>query len=103
MKEVKNLEQLQNVVDENEKVLVKVGNEFCGPCRITEMNIDALSADFKDVTYTKVDTDECDEKLLESFGVTSIPIIIGYTKGNLVFKETGLKTKEALKELLEKL
>ena len=100
MKEIKTFEELETVLNNNEKVLVKIGTSVCGPCKITENNLEEIKSDFPDILFVKVDADECSEELLDSFNIMSIPVLILYKNKVIVEKAIGLKTKEGIKELI---
>lgn len=99
MKEVKTLEDYKEAVKEG-TVLVKVGHDFCGPCKLTEGNIKSIESEYPDVSFIKVDTNECDEDIINELNVMSVPVILVYNNGELVRRENGLRTADQLKTYL---
>ena len=99
MKEIKTKEELESLVKSG-IVLVKIGQEFCGPCRLVESNISAIEGDYAGkVEFAKIDANDCDEELLDD--IMSIPVIRLYVNGEIKSQEVGLRTKEQLKALLD--
>jgi len=96
MIEVKTKEELDNVLAKNEKVIIKIGSEFCGPCKQTEKNILKVEENNSDVVFVKIDTDEASEELIEFFNVMSIPVLIKIVSGEIVDKFIGAKTEKQL-------
>ena len=103
MIEVKTREELEKTLKTPGKVLIKIGHEHCGPCKVTEANILKIMPLYPDVTFAKVDTDECDEDVLE--GITTVPTIYykkevdGCDKPVLLVLN-GLMTEDKLKTML---
>jgi thiol-disulfide isomerase/thioredoxin len=98
MIEVKTREELNSLLDEKEKVFIKIGHEYCGPCKLTEANILKVEPLYPDVTFVKIDSNECDEELLD--GIMSVPTLIYYKKGEGQKTFTGLMTEDKLKIML---
>lgn len=98
MIEVKTREELNNLLDTNEKVFVKIGHEYCGPCKVTEANILRVEPLYPNVTFVKIDSNECDEELLD--GIMAVPTLIYYKKDKGQSTFTGLMTEDKLKLML---
>jgi len=98
MIEIKTKEELENVLKTPGKVFVKFGHDHCGPCRLTEVNMMKVMPLYPDVTFAKVDTDECDEDVLE--GISSVPTIY-YKNDGKDYTFTGLMTEEKIKNTLD--
>ena len=99
MIEVKTKEELNELLDNNEKVFIKIGHEYCGPCKLTEANILKVEPLYPEVTFVKVDSNECDEDLLD--GIMSVPTLIYYRKNKGQKTFTGLMTEDKLKTMLD--
>lgn len=99
MKKIKTKEELESLIKSG-IVLVKIGQEFCGPCRLVESNLSAIESDYSGkVEFAKIDANDCDEELLD--GIMSIPVTRLYVNGEIKSQEVGLRTKEQLKTLLD--
>lgn len=66
----------------NDKCVVDFFGTWCEPCKILMENMYKVVEEYKDVTIIKVDVNELDN-VSEMFGVTSIPHLVFFKKGNL--------------------
>ena len=84
-------------------VIVDFFAEWCGPCKMISPIIDELSAEFEGkVNIGKVYVDDNDEVSSE-FGIRNIPTILFFKDGQLVDKQVGATTKNALADKINKL
>ncbi|MGW9551320.1 thioredoxin [Citricoccus zhacaiensis] len=87
-------------VAENETVLVDFWAAWCGPCRQFAPVFEAASEKHPDVVFAKVDT-EAEQQLAAMAGITSIPTLMAFRGGVLVFSQAGALPGSALGELLD--
>jgi thioredoxin 1 len=86
-------------VAENDTVLVDFWAAWCGPCRQFAPVFDAASEQHPDVVFAKVDT-EAEQQLAAMAGITSIPTLMAFRGGVLVFSQAGALPGSALDQLL---
>lgn len=72
---------------------------WCGPCRAFAPVFEAAAARHPDVTWGKVDTDR-EQELASAFAIRSIPTLMVFRDGILVFQRPGLIPAPALDQLL---
>ena len=93
-------ENFEQVVTENEIVLVDFWAAWCGPCRQFAPTYEKSSVKHDDVVFGKVDT-EAEQALAGAAQITSIPTIMGFREGILVFRQSGALPPAGLEQVIE--
>ncbi len=88
----------QTVVD-NDIVLVDFWAAWCGPCRQFAPVFEAASEQHSDVVFGKVDT-EAEQSLAAAAQITSIPTLMAFRDGILVFAQPGALPAPALEQVI---
>jgi thioredoxin 1 len=91
--------QFDDILKDNENVLVDFYATWCGPCKRLGPVIDELAKEINHVTFVKIDVDQANA-ISSRYGVRSIPTIIFFKNGNKVKQETGFKSKNDLRNLI---
>ena len=75
-------------ISENPIVLVDFWASWCGPCRTFAPVYDAASEQHPDIVFGKIDT-EAEQQLAAAARITSIPTLMAFRDGILVFTPAG--------------
>ncbi|MBC7561028.1 MAG: thioredoxin [Dermatophilaceae bacterium] len=92
-------ESFEQTVLDNDLVLVDFWATWCGPCRAFAPVFDKASATHPDIIFGKVDT-EAEQALAASAQITSIPTLMAFRKGILVFSQPGSLPAAALEQVI---
>ncbi len=90
-------QNLESLLAGDKPVVIDFWAEWCGPCRMVAPIVDELSEEFAgQVVVGKCDVEENNDVAMK-YGVRNIPTIIFVKGGQVVDKQVGACTKEALK------
>ena len=92
-------ETFDQTIEGNDIVLVDFWAAWCGPCRMFGPVFDESSTKHADVVHAKVDT-EAEQELAGGMGINSIPTLMAFRDGILVFSQPGALPAAALEQVV---
>lgn len=94
-------QDFQSTVTADGIVLVDAWASWCGPCKRFAPVYEKASEDHPDITFAKLDT-EANQQLAGELQIQSIPTLMAYRDGVLVFRQAGALPPAALEDLIQK-
>jgi len=73
---------------------------WCGPCRMFAPVYEAASAQHPDITFGKIDTED-QQELAAAAQISSIPTLMAFRDGILVFSQPGALPASALAQVIQ--
>ena len=95
------LESFENTIKEEGITFVDFWAEWCGPCRMFGPIFEEASEQNPDIRFGKVDT-EAQQELAGMAGISSIPTLMIFRDGILLFNQAGALPAPALADLIGK-
>ena len=90
-----------DTINNNDIVLVDWWASWCGPCRSFAPVYEEASERHDDIVFGKIDT-EAQPELSAMARITSIPTLMAFREGILIFSQAGALPARSLEELIGK-
>jgi thioredoxin len=95
------LDTFETTVAKDGITFVDFWAEWCGPCKMFGPIFEKASEDYPAITFAKVDT-EAEQQLAGMAGISSIPTLMIFRDGILLFNQAGALPGPALNDLIGK-
>ncbi len=91
----------KEVLESSLPVLVDFNATWCPPCQALHPILEEIAEEGGDFKIVAVDIDD-ESELAEKYGVSSIPCLIVFDKGEEIDRKTGLQSKRRIIKMLGK-
>ena len=96
-----NSDNFQETIENNDVVFIDYWADWCGPCRAFKPVFEKAAEEHPEVTFAKVDTEK-QQDLAAAFQIRSIPTLMVFREGIMLFNQAGALPESALSELISK-
>jgi thioredoxin len=95
-------DNFENIIEENDMVVLDCWASWCGPCmKFGPIYEAAAERHHEGIVWGKLDT-ENQAELAAAFGIKSIPTVMVFRQGILLFQQAGAIPAPAIDEIVEK-
>ena len=94
-------ENFNATIESGKTVVIDFWAPWCGPCRAFAPTFEAVSEEFPDVVFAKINT-EAEPDLGAAFNVRSIPTLMVFREQVILFTQAGMLPKSGLQQVVQK-
>jgi len=92
--------KFDSIINDSRPVIVDFHALWCSPCKMQSPILKEVAGEFGDkVRIIKIDVDQNPE-ISSRYSVQSVPTLIIFKNGKLIWRQSGVATKSQLKDIL---
>lgn len=100
VKDVNGLNELDEILRNNKKVLVDVWAPWCGPCRMLGPIVEKVASTTEGLTTIKINLDD-NEEVATRYGIEAIPTLLVFEDNELVNRSLGFIPEAQVRNLVK--
>ncbi len=95
------MEKFEDIIKSDKPVLIDFFATWCGPCKMMHPVLESLAASVGEkARIIKIDIDK-NQQLASIYNVRSVPTLMVFKNGELQWRQSGVQSEEALRQVLE--
>lgn len=92
-------DNFESTINDNEIILLDFWADWCGPCKQFAPVYEQAAEANPDIVFGKIDT-EAQQQLAGLFSITSIPTLVAFRQGIVVFAQPGALAAPQLEQVI---
>ena len=92
--------QFEAIIRDNEIVFFDFWAEWCAPCKQFARVYELVAAQYESILFAKINIEE-ESELADVFHIRSIPHLMVFKQGIVIYSEAGSMPESTLKELAQ--
>jgi len=94
-------ENFNATIENNNVVVVDFWAPWCGPCRMFAPTFEAVSEQYPNVVFAKLNTED-QQELAAAFNIRSIPTLMVFREKVIIFSQAGMLPKAGFEQVVQK-
>jgi len=94
-------ENFNATIENNDVVVVDFWAPWCGPCRMFAPTFEAVSEQYPNVVFAKLNTED-QQELAAAFNIRSIPTLMVFREKVIIFSQAGMLPKAGFEQVVQK-